>query len=381
MNQAEDFFSDLKDWSARKLEIIEKYVGGFSKILGSKFGELYYIDGFAGKGVYDGGEKGSPVLIAELAKQFQDSNKSFKLHCINIERDSANFANLKEETKRFGGLVTNYEGTFEENIENILSQIRNIPAVFFIDPFGVKGTSWYYIEKVIARRDFTDIWIRFDHVTVRRLAGFYESDAKEAQGKLQALTNLYGINDEKILRSRLEGTTPKERIQNSVSLYEEQIEKAYKKFFRKGFAASYPIVSINGQRKYHLVFACSKNKAATLASNIINGVEETLKREQEEYKEAQTDQMSLFSIELTQNQIFDEKVKTLKRALLNLPKNNPLKRVELHYQLLINNKNLFGKIGRPHLTHALKGLLNELPQKIICQGTPGRDDAIITFLE
>jgi three-Cys-motif partner protein len=382
MNQAEDFFTDLKDWSARKLEIIKKYVGGFSNILGSRYRELYYIDGFAGKGTYDGGEKGSPVLIAELAQQFQCSNKPFNLHCINIERDTNNYANLSTETKKFGNLVTNYEGSFENHIEKILSQIKNIPAVFFIDPFGVKGTDWDYVEKIIARRDLTDTWIRFDHITVRRLAGFYESEAKDASGKLHALQNLFGIKDAQKLQSRLEaGSTSQERIQNAVRLYEEQIEKAYGKYTRKGFAASYPIISIDGQRKYHLVFACSNYKAATLANNIINGVEETFKREQEEYKENQAEQMSLFPIELTQNQIFEDKVKSLKKSLLALQKNNPLKREEMHFQLLLCNKNLFGKIGRSHLTQAIKELLNESPQKIKCEGTPGSDDAIISFLE
>ncbi|RPJ73262.1 MAG: three-Cys-motif partner protein TcmP [Alphaproteobacteria bacterium] len=382
MNQTEDFFSELKEWSTRKLDIIKKYVDGFSRILGSKYKELYYVDGFAGKGIYDGGEKGSPVLIAELAQQYQNSNRPFTLHCINIERDSGNFVNLNTETKIFGSLVTNYEGTFEEHIEKILSQIRNIPAVFFIDPFGVKGTGWDYIEKVIARRDLTDIWIRFDHVTVRRLAGFYESGAKDARGKLKILQDLYGISDGKYLQSRLEtGSTSEARICNAVMLYEEQIEKAFSKYLRKGFAASYPIISIDGQRKYHLVFACSKSKAATLANYIINGVEETFQREKEEFQEAQSLQMSLFTSEITKDQIFKEKVKFLKAALLKLPRNNPLRRDELHYQLLVQNKKWFGKTGKPHLTQSIKELINEHPSKFICEGTPGSDDSIITILE
>ena len=382
MSQTEDFFSDLKDWSARKLIIIEKYVDGFSTILGSRFRELYYVDGFAGKGIYEGGEKGSPVLIAELAQQYQNTNRPFSLHCINIERDHNNYLNLSAETKRFGNIVKNYEGTFEENIEAILSQIKNIPTVFFIDPFGVKGTSWSFVEQVIARRDFTDIWIRFDHVTVRRLAGFYESNAKDAQGKLQALQSLFGINNDKELQEKLEaGVTPQERIENAVRLYEEKIEDAYGKYARKGFSASYPIISLNGQRKYHLVFACSNPKAATLASNIVNGVEETFQHEKEEYKESQNRQMSLFSTEVTEQQIFDEKVSKLKNSILLLPKNKPMTREELHYRVLCHSKNWFGKVGRRHLTRALKELLASTTPKIKSTGTPGIDDSIFTILE
>ena len=300
--------------------------------------------------------------------------------CINIEKDHDNFTNLSAETKRFGNLVKNIEGTFEDNIDTILLQTSGKPAVFFIDDFGIKGTDWDAVEKVIARKDSTDIWIRFDYKTVRRLAGFYDSDAREAQGKLNTLQNLFGISS-KQLQARLEGNTPEERINNAITLYIEQLENTFSKFGKKGFAASYPIVSIDGQRKYHLIFACAHPKAATLASNIVNGIEETFQREKDEYIKQQTRQMSLFTTEVTEKQIFDEKVEKLKEAILRLPKNNPLTREELHYEVMTQDKSWFGKIGRKHLTKALRELLNEENQKIKCVGTLGNDKTVITILE
>ena len=71
----------------------------------------------------------------------------------------------------------------------------------------------------------------------------------------------------------------------------------------------------------------------------------------------------------------------LKASTLLLPKNRPLTREDLHYELLVRYKHWFGKIGRKHLTQALKELLAELPQKITCLGTPGKDDSVITILE
>ena len=378
MNQAEEFFSELKEWSTRKLNIIEKYIDGFSKILGSRFKEVYYVDGFAGRGKYDNGEKGSPVLAAETALRFQQGNRPFTLHCINIEKDHENYSNLSAETEKFGGLVANYEGTFEDNIDSILSRIKNYPCVFFIDDFGVKGTDWDSVEKVIARKDSTDIWIRFDHKTVRRLSGFYDSEAKDADGKLNTLQNLFGISDKEYLQSRLDGETPEKRIDNAVVLYIEQLEKT---FGRKGFAASYPIISMDGQSKYHLVFACANKTAATLASNIVNGTEEKFQHIKGEITEQQTRQMSLFTLEYTEEQIFEGKVQELKQAILQLSKNKPFSRIELHYELMLNNKKWFGKIGRRHLTKALKELLNETSPKIKCVGTPGNDDALFTILE
>ena len=130
-----------------------------------------------------------------------------------------------------------------------------------------------------------------------------------------------------------------------------------------------------------MIFACAHPKAATLASNIVNGIEETFQREKEEHREILTQQMSLFSSEITEKQVFEEKVKRLGAAMLTLPKNKPLRREELHYEFMRQDKSWFGKIGKRHLTSSLKELLKETPTKITCDGTPGSDDAIITILE
>jgi three-Cys-motif partner protein len=380
MNQAEEFFSDLKDWSVRKLNIIKRYVDGFSRILGSRHKEVFYVDGFAGRGVYDKGEKGSPVLAAEVSQDFQGKNVPFTLKCINVEKEPDNFSNLNNETKKFGNLVENLPGTFEENIDHILEKTKGNPTIFFIDDFGIKGTGWETVEKVIARKDSTDIWIRFDYKTVRRLAGFYESDAKDAQGKLNTLQNLFGITSKAYLQSKLDGDSPERRVNNAVALYIEQLEKTFLKFGKKGgFAASYPIISVDGQRKYHLVFACAHPKATILASNIVNGVEETFQREKEEYKELITGQMSFFTTEVSESYIFDDKVKNLKQAILLLPKGKPMSREEILFSVISHDKTWFGKIGRKHLTQAIKDLANS--STIKCHGTPGSDDAVITILE
>lgn len=381
MKQAEAFFSDLKDWSTRKLEIIKKYIDGFSKILGRRYTEIFYVDGFAGRGVYDNGEKGSPVLAAEASLAFQQGNMPFTLKCVNIEKDHDNYANLLTETQKFGNLAENIEGSFEDNIDRILSKIRGHPAVFFIDDFGIKGTGWDAVERVLARKDSTDLWIRFDYKTILRLAGFYDSDAKDAQGKLSTLQNTFGISNSQYLQSRLDGDTPEERITNAINLYIERLEQTFGKFGKKGFAASYAINSIDGQRKYSLIFACAHHKAATLASNIVNSIEETYQHEKEEYKEQQTGQMSFFTSEVTEKQIFEDKVNKLKAAILLLPQNKSMNREELHYELLIKDRSWFGKIGRKHLTQALKDLLAEIPAKIKAIGTPGTDDSVFTILE
>src|SRR5438309_698758 len=121
-----DFFDDLKDWSERKLQLLENYVEAASKIMGSgNMREVYYVDGFAGEGIYEDGAKGSPVRIAELAQRYKNEAKPYSLMCINIEENKKRFTNLQTATTQFGNLVTNLQGTFIENVGNILKILGN----------------------------------------------------------------------------------------------------------------------------------------------------------------------------------------------------------------------------------------------------------------
>ena len=64
---SEAFFNELKEWSARKLQLLETYLKSAANILRS-VGTVYYVDGFAGRGSYgnDQASKGSPLRAAEL---------------------------------------------------------------------------------------------------------------------------------------------------------------------------------------------------------------------------------------------------------------------------------------------------------------------------
>src|SRR6266496_2852664 len=169
----EDFFDTLHEWSERKLKLLKNYVEAADKILGS-INQIYYVDGFAGRGTYRDGGIGSPIRIAELAQQYEREGKSYSFKCINVEENAEYFANLQKETAKFGSLVQNLHGRFADNLDQILRVIGNQPAIFFLDPFGIKGIDWSAVRKIINRKAKTDLWIRFDHIELRRLDGNYE---------------------------------------------------------------------------------------------------------------------------------------------------------------------------------------------------------------
>ncbi|MCZ7672262.1 MAG: three-Cys-motif partner protein TcmP [Chloroflexi bacterium] len=147
IRSSQEFFGELKEWSERKLKILEGYVDPFVKVLGKPVQQVYYIDAFAGAGIYRNGEMGSAIRAAELALNYQNQGKPYRLKCINIESNKENFENLEANTADYGDLVLNLYGTFPENLVQVLDETIGNPALFFLDPFGVKGIDWDLIKK------------------------------------------------------------------------------------------------------------------------------------------------------------------------------------------------------------------------------------------
>ncbi len=351
-----DYFDELKEWSKRKLQLLEDYVKAASKIMGI-IGRVYYVDGFAGEGFYDDNSKGSPVRIAELAQSYEKEAKPYSLKCINIEESRKRFANLQGATVEFGNLVLNLPGTFVDNIDRILREIGDQPTICFLDPFGLKGIDWMGVKKIINRgtRSSTDFWIRFDTQTASRLYGFFDSLIPNAEQYLETLSNVFGIEDKTYLYSRLAGKTAEDRFQNALHLYMERLVNEFKKARGSGYADVYPIKTLSGKIKYYLVFATAHPKGITLASEVVYKVEETYQREVQEFKEMQPRQLSLFSSEPTQEEIFKEKVDRLKKDIWKACKGRTLSRTDIYISII---QEWFGKVSGKHMNEALKDLKN-----------------------
>ncbi len=378
---SDNFFQEQKDWSKRKLSIIQLYLAGFTKILGSSTSQscVYYVDGFAGKGVYDDGSKGSPVLAAEMSQTYRNQQKKYQLNCINIEADNVNFQNLENSTTQYRSVVENLNGTFSSHIPSILKSIGKCPAFFFIDPFGVTGTDWIDMTKIIHRAAPTDLWLRFDHKTVRRLSGFFESGSRGADSKVQRLLKLYGVQRADHLFQKLDGNTREERIENAVNYYLERLESELQSFKKFGYSAGIPIISLAGQNKYHLVFAASHPKAVILASETVYSVERNRPQEMQEYQQKKTGQLFLFSSEPSDEEISKFKAEELIQDIWRLCSGKQLDRLEIYMKLLNSDKKKwFGRFSGAHLNLALSIMESETNPRIV-QRTGAKSQDKTTF--
>ncbi len=130
-----------------KHEILRRYLEAWLPIMSSWCPRLVIIDGFAGPGVYKGGEPGSPIVELQtfLTHKQRDRIRA-EVVCVFIEEDVRRAERLEQEIARFGKLPSQLRvrvipGKYEETFSRILDEIQEqgaslAPTFAFIDPFG-----------------------------------------------------------------------------------------------------------------------------------------------------------------------------------------------------------------------------------------------------
>jgi three-Cys-motif partner protein len=88
---------EYKEHTRVKHEILSKYLGTWTKILG-KFHNLNIFDCFAGRGGYPDGAEGSPLIVIKTIAEIREKmGRPDGGSCIFIERNKNNFQNLQSE--------------------------------------------------------------------------------------------------------------------------------------------------------------------------------------------------------------------------------------------------------------------------------------------
>jgi three-Cys-motif partner protein len=194
------FFEERRATSRLKHLVLGAYVEKLSYHMQHL---LYYVDGFAGAGIYRarlGGqlEPGSPVLIAQLAERLHRQRPGFSLRCINVEAVPARFRQLEVATARFkpSAVEANFAGRFTEYIPDILERIRDHPTFFFIDPFGTKGIAFDELRPVFNRLDKTEVLITLHTAGIAKKAGHFrwleDDDPRRRKTGAAMVANLAG---------------------------------------------------------------------------------------------------------------------------------------------------------------------------------------------
>lgn len=134
----DDFFVEKKPWSEVKDELLGCYFLPYvSKILHTRR-PLVYVDCFAGKGKFDDGKPGSPLIALEILERCSTSTTMQQTDISTCFIDLNYAGDLKRNLSTYSNAKI-ISGRYEAEIEGYLSGKRGSNVFLYIDPYGIKA--------------------------------------------------------------------------------------------------------------------------------------------------------------------------------------------------------------------------------------------------
>jgi three-Cys-motif partner protein len=147
----------LDPHTAAKHAILRRYLNAWIPIMSRYNERVLYIDGFAGPGIYQNGEPGSPIIALDAALA-QEQHIRGEIDFLFIEADRKRYEHLERQLKE-RSLPTKFSveavhGRFDETLKAVLDPLpasgkQLIPTFAFVDPFGFSHTPMSVIAGIM----------------------------------------------------------------------------------------------------------------------------------------------------------------------------------------------------------------------------------------
>lgn len=135
----DDFFVEKKPWSRVKDELLGCYLKPYVAKILYTHKPLAYVDCFAGKGKFEDGQPGSPLIALDIFKQGLASTKLDGEARIGAAFIDINYASdLETNLSAYPG-VKIVSGAYEDTIEGLLKFKTGCNVFLYIDPYGIKA--------------------------------------------------------------------------------------------------------------------------------------------------------------------------------------------------------------------------------------------------
>lgn len=287
-----DFFREKKVWSTIKDDLLGCYLTPyFAKIL-SMGNPVLYVDCFAGKGKFDDGKLGSPLIALESLKSSNyHSNAKVNMKFIELNHAKELEKNIPPDCRDICEVI---DGKFEDNIISILDKAltsnRSTNVFLYIDPYGIKALNANLFDALTKTFRTAELLINFNSFGFIREACrvkkvIFRENEKEIFKDLEeydssVLNSIQELNDiaggdywQKIIEDYNQGI---------IDCYqaEKEISNKYKLRLRKkyNYVLDMPIRIKSGNHpKYRMVFATNhKDGCMLMGDNIAKRTDELI---------------------------------------------------------------------------------------------------------
>jgi hypothetical protein len=135
----DDFFLEKKPWSEVKDQLLGCYLKPYIAKILHTHKPLVYVDCFAGKGKFDDGKQGSPLIALELMQQGLNSSIMSGHPQIAPAFIDLNYADdLRVNLKDYPN-VKIVSGAYEDTIDEFLKNKGGCNVFLYIDPYGIRA--------------------------------------------------------------------------------------------------------------------------------------------------------------------------------------------------------------------------------------------------
>lgn len=275
----DSFFNFVKSWSRRKHRLLGKYLKPFSAKIGSWNSLIYCVDGFAGEGKYGDESDGSPLIMARLADECTQWQRPVTLRLINVESNTSHFRELCLHTRAWEDkqIVTNLPGDFCSLVPQIVSQIGEAPAFFFVDPYGPTYIHFSHLLPILNRRQrATELIINFDADGLRRLGDTVNAKIRTERAKKAVQTNIANVKgivggDQWLSEFAAKNLSTQEREKLLLDEYMRNLSR-----YNYNVAAYAIRKSVGHSPKYYLVFCTRHEDGIRLMNDFVRTEEDEL---------------------------------------------------------------------------------------------------------
>lgn len=155
----ESFFDAKLTWSERKDRILGSYLVAYLPKIATQGKPVLLVDGFAGKGKFEDGSPGSPLIMLEAVRSYP----SARARILAIEANKNLFARLSEVVRGFPEIQA-VNDRFLNRLAEIEAAASTHSVFLYLDPFTAKGLDLVQLERVfswLSRRQSIEVLVNF----------------------------------------------------------------------------------------------------------------------------------------------------------------------------------------------------------------------------
>lgn len=309
----ENFFKEKKQWSEVKDALLGCYFKPYFAKISSTLKPLCYIDCFAGKGKFEDGKDGSPLIVQKIISSMDSSIRNYvKLYFIELNHATELENNLIELQNQSVSCQV-VSGRFEDNINIILNKNQNSNVFLYIDPYGIKALDIPMLNSFARLFNSVELLINFNTFGFIREACRVKKANKILDEELFEFLIEYDTSNVSSIQelNRIAGGTfwqdiIDDYISDVISVYEAERRIAdgiQKSFSNYKYVLNMPIKAKDHTTpKYRMFFVTNHNEGCLLM------VDNMFRRSKESQISRNNGQICLFSLDVEGELINDEEI-------------------------------------------------------------------------